>query len=81
MRLEEAKKHLHEIEQMMATADELRAMFPDPPDQATMPEEVWWYLANVDKYLSGEADTLGEVPWPSLLHSYPAAAPRRRRAR
>jgi hypothetical protein len=94
MRLEEAKKHLREIEQLMAAADDLRAMFPDP---ATMSKEIRWYLAKVDKYLSGEADSLhdaiGLYHYPGLptldevvglptkaLNSDPPAAPRRRRA-
>ena len=55
MRLEEAKKHLHDIEQLMAAADQVRGRFPDP---ATRSEDVRFYLATVDDYLSGKTDSL-----------------------
>jgi hypothetical protein len=55
MRLEEARKHLHDIEQLMAAADKVRGRFPDP---ATRSEDVRFYLATVDDYLSGKTDSL-----------------------
>jgi hypothetical protein len=93
-RLKEAEEHLQGILDLMAAADDLRSVFPDP---ATMSKEVRWYLTKVDKYLSGEANSVGEAmglegpPAPSIdeafglltrpLNSDPSAAPRRRRAR
>lgn len=72
MRLEEARKHLRDIEKLMAAADGLRDICPDP---ATRSEDVRFYLATVDAYLSGRTDSLPSAKEP--LDSDPPAAPRR----